>query len=307
MLTGRVRNLALAATVLALIAVAGAGIYYWKYGRGVKPGELLVGLPVKDGAVFFLDVRALRIARVLDSIGGVGVAEEPDYKAFVAVTKFNYRDDLDAVAASYQAGDLYAMAAGRFDWPSLRNYALTQSGKCADEVCTMPSSQPGRNIAYFLSRPGVLALVVSSRPDAVAAFRQSQPAFAAVSKQPVWFSFPGSFFKGDDKSPAGTRLFAKILENAQRVNFAFGLNGTALELTMDALCASSSEAESALNQFDGVTEVVRKYLARLNQKPSPKELAGVLTNGVFRRDGSHVLGVWPIDKGFLETMGGGTK
>ncbi len=306
--TGRMRNVVLAAVCVALIAASAAAIYYFKYGRGVKPEDLLAGLPGKDGAVLFLDIRALRLANVLDSIGGGSVAEEPDYKAFVAITHFNYRNDLDAVAVSWQSGDQYVHAAGRFDWVSLRNYALTQAGNCALDVCSMPSNQPGRKIIFFQSRPGVLALVVSSRIDAAADFhRPREPFNFVLPQQSFWFSFPGSFLKGEDTSPAGTRLFAKILESSQRVNFALGLRGTTFELTMDAQCPSSKEAESALNQFDGVTEVMRKYMARMNQKPTPRELAGVLTAGIFRRDGAHVFGVWPIDRGFLNNMGGGSK
>ena len=307
-MTGRLRNGVLAATVVALLVAAAALIYYLKFGRAVSPESLIAGLPGKDGAVVYLDIRALRVAQVLDSVSASGVAEEADYKAFVAVTHFNYRDDLDAVAASYQNGDVYVLAAGRFDWASLRNYALTQSGKCENDLCTMPSSQPGRMISFFLQRTGVMALAVSNRPDASAAFHQSQQPFAGtISKQPLWISFPGLFLRGDGKVPSGTRLFAKILESAQRVNFTFGAKGTAFEITMDESCVSVNDAEAALNQFDGVTEVMRKYFARLNQTPSPKDLSGVLTSGVFRRDGTRVLGSWPIDRGFLESLTAGGK
>ena len=306
MMSGRFRNIALAVCVVVAFLAAAAGVYYWKYGRAVSPESLIAGLPGKDGAVVYLDVRALRVAGVLDSVGGV--AEEADYKAFVAVTHFNYREDLDAVAASYRNGDLFALASGRFDFASLRNYALTQSGKCAGDVCTMPSSQPGRSISFYQFRTGVLALSVSRDPNASAAFRQSQQPFAGtISKQPLWISFPGAFLKGDDKSPPGTRLFSKILESTQRVDFAFGPKGEAFEVSMDASCATTQEAEAALNQFDGVTEVMRKYFARVNQTPSPKDLSGVLTSGIFRRDGTRVHGTWPIERGLLENLTGGGK
>ena len=300
---GRIRNVVLAAAVLAAFVAAAAGTYYFKFGRAVNAESLMMSLPGKDGAVVFLDIRALRPAGVLDSIGGAAVAEEADYKAFAAVTRFNYREDLDAVVASYRNGDVYALAAGRFDWVSLRNYALTQSGKCADDVCTMPSSQPGRTISFFQFRAGVLAFAVSRDANASAAFRKSQPPFAGkFSKQPLYVSIPGALLKGDEKVPAGTKLFAKILESAQRVDFAFGPKGAGFELSMDAVCASDRDAEAALNQFDGVTEIMRKYFARVNQTPSPKDLSGVLTSGIFRRDGARVHGAWPVERGFLENL-----
>ena len=302
------RNVVLSASIVAAFAAAAAGVYYWKYGRTINPASLAASLPGKDGAVVYLDIRALRAAGILDSVSGAGVVEEADYKAFVSVTHFNYRDDLDAVIASYHSGDMYALAAGRFDWASLRNYALTQSGKCVDDVCTMPSSQPGRTISFFPFRSGVMALAVTRDQNAHAAFRQSQQPFAGpASKQPLWITFPGSLLKGDDKLPAGTRLFSKILETAQSVNFAFGLQGSKYELSMDAAYASSSDADAAVNQLNGVTDVMLKYFANMKVTPDPKDMSGVLTSGIYTKDGSRVHGRWPIDRGFLESLTGGGK
>ncbi len=307
-MSGRLRNIVLTAAVVAAFVAAAAGVYYFKFDRAVKPASLMASLPGKDGAVVFMDIRALRSAGVLDSLGGSGVAEEADYKAFVAVTHFNYRDDLDTVVASFRNGDFYALASGRFDWVSLRNYALTQAGKCAGDLCSMPSSQPGRTISFYPFRSGVMALTVSRDVNAAAAFRGSLPPFAGtIALQPLFVSIPGALFKDDEKVPAGTRLFSKILESTKRADFTFGPKGTGYELSMDAACASDKEAEAALNQFDGVTEVMRKYFARVNQTPSPKDLSGVLTSGIFRRDGAHVRGAWPIERGFFENLTGGGK
>ena len=308
-MTGRIRNVALIVVVIAAIVAAAAGIYYFKFGRAVSADSLMASLPGKDGAVAVVDIRALRMAGVLNSVGGAGVPEEADYKAFVAVTHFNYRDDLDLIAASYRNGDVYALAAGRFDWASLRNYALTQSGNCSEDVCTMLSSQPGRTISFFPFSAGVMALTVSRDSNAAAAFRGSQGPVARkiAKKQPLYISFPGALLKGGDKGPAGTKLFSKILESAERVDFTFGQKGSGFELSMDAACASEKDAEAALNQFDGVTEIMRKYFARVNQTPGPKDLSGVLTSGIFRRAGASVHGVWPIERGFLENLTGGTK
>jgi hypothetical protein len=307
-MNGRLRNVALTAVVIAAFVAAAAGVYYWKYGRVVNSESLMGSLPGKDGAVVFLDVRTLRALGVLDSVGGAAVTEEADYKAFVAVTHFNYREDLDAVVASYRNGDVYALAAGRFDWTSLRNYALTQSGKCTGDVCSMPSSQPGRTITFFPFRSGVMAFAVGQDPNAASAFRGSQPPFAGkVSSQPFYVSIPGALFKGDERLPAGTKLFSKILETTQRVNFAFGPKGAGFELSMDAAYGSEKDAEGALNQFDGVTEIMRKYFARVNQTPSPEDLSGVLTSGIFRREGARVHGGWPIERKFLENFKGGGR
>ena len=103
---GRLKDGLLAAAVLIALATAAAGVYYWKFGRATDPAMLVGKLPEKNGTVLYLDVKALRVAQVLDSVEAKSV-EEPEYKAFAAVTHFNYRTDLDAVAASFQAGEMF--------------------------------------------------------------------------------------------------------------------------------------------------------------------------------------------------------
>ena len=43
-------------------------------------------------------------------------AEDPEYRDFAEQIGFDYRTDLDGIAAAYVNGGLYAAMRGRFDW-----------------------------------------------------------------------------------------------------------------------------------------------------------------------------------------------
>ena len=63
-------------------------------------------------------------------LAGSQGAEEADYKKFVEQTGFDYRTDLDAVAAGFRDGDEYFAVQGRFKWNQLAGYAQSHQGKC---------------------------------------------------------------------------------------------------------------------------------------------------------------------------------
>ena len=48
--------------------------------------------------------------------------------------------------------------------------------------------------------------------------------------------------------------------------------------------------------------LLRDALAKEHQQPDPAGLSGVLAAGLFRADGPRVLGRWPIEKAFLQTV-----
>jgi hypothetical protein len=53
-----------------------------------------------------------------------------------------------------------------------------------------------------------------------------------------------------------------------------------------------------------VTEVLRQIIEKEKQKPTPGDLAGVLTAGAFHQEDSRVLGRWPIERAFLDNLAG---
>ena len=73
--------------------------------------------------VVYMDVAAIRRSGILNMLAGSKAAEEPEYRQFVDQTKFDYRQDLDAVAAAFKDGQVFLALRGRFHWKNLADYA----------------------------------------------------------------------------------------------------------------------------------------------------------------------------------------
>lgn len=172
----------------------------------------------------------------------------------------------------------------------------------------MQGSQPERRISFFPLRPGLMALAVS--PDASAAVRLATPAPGAAVipvASPVWLSVPVSTLRSGDNLPAGTRMFAHSLGEAQSVTLAFAPEGQRMAARLDVLCRTEIDAADAALELTRVTGLLRQLIARENQKPNPADLSGVLAAGSFRSDGKRVYGYWPIEPGFIENLFGGAQ
>lgn len=288
--------------LVALLAVV-----YFRF-RPVPNTRALVSLlPVEGATVVFIDVKSLRTAGILDLLAGNRVAEEPDYRAFVAATGFDYRTDLDVVACAIRKRDAYFAVVGRFDWSSLKKYALNQGGSCLNGVCDVPASERDRWISFRPMKSNVLALSsTGSKLGSVSVYERAGAKFPEVPSQPIWVSFPAAAMEGDSV-PAGTKLFAKALAGARDVTFALDrVADGGFEATMVANCQGAVEASELLNQLSGVTGVLKNYLARLNKQPNPADLSAVLTGGAFERRDSRVYGRWPVPRPFLESLAGGS-
>ena len=84
------------------LAVIGGAVWLGLYQRAriaaASPVAMLQRLPAQNSAVLFVDFDALRRGGILKLISQSKTAEEPDYRAFVASTGFDYRNDLDVAA-----------------------------------------------------------------------------------------------------------------------------------------------------------------------------------------------------------------
>jgi hypothetical protein len=292
----------------ALLVSAGAALWYWQSRRIPPFARLIEYLPPADAVVLHIDVAALRRAGVLDLIAGSRAAEESEYRTFVTQSGFNYREDLDSVLASFHGGQVNMLLGGRFDWKALEAYARRQGGTCENGFCRMPASTPGRTISFFALHERVMALATGPDPWGAAAMRspsRARPALRTAAK-PVWIYVPGSAFKSADTLPAGTRLFAKALEDAESALVWLGPDGAKLEAQLEATCFTEDSAVVLKAQMEKVTEVLRKMILRAGEQPNPRDLSGVLTQGAFRRDGRRVIGRWPIERAFLESLAGGS-
>ncbi len=139
--------------VLVACALAAGGIYWFRARREARPSDLVAYLPTTNASVIYMDVDALRRSGILSMVAGSKTVEEPDYLQFVKETKFDYRQDLDAVAAALKNGRTYLALRGRFHWNSLKDYAATQGGSLSQRLLRR-ARKPAESAHFVLSVEG---------------------------------------------------------------------------------------------------------------------------------------------------------
>ena len=294
------------AVVLVAACVTAVGVARWA--RGAEPydaARMLSSLPVEGATLLYIDTGLLRQNGILDLLAGSKAAEEADYRKFVEQTGFDYRTDLDAVAASFAKGSVYVTLRGRFQWKQLTTYAETQGGECHYTVCTMRGSSVERNISFFPLKADVLALAVSSQPKAVVDISAKQWKGAPAVSEPVWMSVPAPVFASLDTFPSGTRSFFSPLARAQKVTFAAGPKGDRLALRLEVTCATPEAAAELVQQLAGTTDLLKKMIERDHLAPNPRDWSGLLVAGTFQQRQSQVIGTWPIERSFVEALASG--
>jgi hypothetical protein len=294
--------------IASLCSLAVWGVARFRYYSLRTTADWLQRLPTQDSMVFYVDFDALRKGGLLQMLAGSKVVEEPDYKVFVMKTGFDYSRDLDAVLACFTPRAKYMVLQGRFDWDSLQSYARDQGGTCRDALCRMNGSTPDRKISFFPMRPNLMGLAVS--PDDLAAINLQTNAARRRSLEmpdaPVWLSLPPALLKTQADLPPGTRMFAHTLEDTDDVNIAMAPSGNRFEARLNVQCRSESQAAALATQLAGITGMLREMIAREHATPNARDLSGVLTSGTFNRLGTRVLGSWPLEKGFVEGLLGGS-
>lgn len=292
-------------SLVAAALVAIGTVAYLKI-RDLSREAALARLPSDNAAVLSIDFSALRRGGIFDLLSGPVVEVEPEYKTFVDKTAFDYRRDLDHAFLSFHPDAVYFVVRGRFDWKRLEAYAREQGGGCSNGLCRMPGSQPSRKISFFPIRSNLMAMAVSG--DESAAARMNEPAGRArplpLLQQPVWLALPSSTLRKSTEFPVGTQLFARAMEDAESATISIAPQGKALEAQLEVVCRSSNEASVLIAQFQKMTAVLRQIIEKEKQKPNPADLSGVLTAGVFEQRDARVLGRWPIERVFLDTLAG---
>jgi hypothetical protein len=272
-------------------------------------------MPQDEAAVFYMDVAAVRMSGLLEklagsAVAGSAVAEEPEYRKFVEQSGFDYKRDLDRVMLQTAGETHLLLLEGRFDWDKLEAYAKAQGGSCEGGFCSVPASTPGRIISFHSLGSSLMAFASSPDSKAAAAISRRTPAKPAyvIPDGPLWLNVPTPYLRQQQNGlPSGTRLFAKALENSERVVFSLGPEGERFELKMDVTAKTVEDAVVLQHQLQGITQLLQKLIARENQTPSKQDLSGILTAGAFDRQSEHVIGRWPIEKSFLETLAPGSN
>lgn len=297
---------------MAGVLVAGAiaavvfGIDAYRH-RFVRTNADLVSLlPRGDWTVFFADFSMLRRAGILQVLGGTKTSEDAEYRAFVRETDFDYQQDIRSLAGATDGSQLLFVVRGSFAWNRLRQYAQKHAGSCSGEVCSVPTSRPGRWASFLQIQGDVMGLAVST--DRSAAYQLSprrDRTIAAYPKQPVWVQVSHRLLEHPESLPQVAQLFAISLAPAEKVVFSLGPSGNKeapYTLELEAQCATAARANVVVGQMQTQTKMLRTELAREGQKISPADLTGLLASGAFLQQGGIVTGKWPIYRQLLASL-----
>jgi hypothetical protein len=291
----------------AACAAAVAGLH-WSRARGASaPAELVSFLPTANAGVVYIDVDAIRRSGVLNMLAGSKAAEEIEYKQFVDATLFDYRKDLDALGAAFQASETFFVLRGKFHWKRLMEYARAQGGACDRDYCVVAGSRPSRRISFYPLRPDVLAMAISA--DERAAYRiapRSGKLGTLTPTQPVWALLPVVGMKDSDAVPESAKPYVSALRNTEQVLFTIGGESDRLELTLDATCRDPLTASRLLVDLESATSTLRSWMERERKPLDPADLTAVLLAGSFRREDRRVYGRWPVPRAFVDAIAGGS-
>ncbi len=286
--------------------MAGA-LYAWREretGLFFRPASLFSRFPAEDATALSIDVAALRRAGLLSSSKGT---LEPEYQAFLDGTGFDYRRDLDLVAASFSRSGNYFIAHGRFDWNKLRDYAVKQGGSCYEQLCRMQGSQPDRHISFLPLQSDTMALAVG--PDDLAASRLSRPGTpvsAELPSAPVWFSVPDSILRQPGAVPPGVRMMLSAMRGAERVVITMSPAVAGIEARLEINCRTQDEARILASQLRsttaGLKEAMFKDTGPAAQEIRNDDLARMLASGLFEQSGTRVTGHWPVSKTLIDSL-----
>lgn len=293
--------------VFPAIAVA-VGCFAFFLNRQFHPGavsnaELVHLVPPGGDARFFANFAMLRHAGILKLLSPAA-QQDADYRQFVRNTKFDYSRDIDAIAGVSIGPDFIFSIRGRFDWPSLRRYALSHGGHCQDQLCRVPASESGRWASFRELRSDVMLLSLAPlrSPHLESFLEDSKP----LPQAPVWLELSPRLLRSMDHMPVGLRLFASALEPANSLlfllNAAPASSGNAFQIEMRAGCPSPAAATTIANQLQLDTKLLKMVLTRKGQNAGSSSLAGVVLGGQFHSEESEAVGVWPVSRTLVQSL-----
>jgi len=76
----------------------------------------------------------------------------------------------------------------------------------------------------------------------------------------------------------------------------------AFDIKLRARCPNEATAETARNQLDIETKMLKLEFAREHETPNAADLTGLLTAGTFQVVNKQVVGTWPVAKELLKTL-----
>jgi hypothetical protein len=293
----------LAVLLVAVCGVAVATVYLYRARGSSNPSEIVSYLPNANATVLYVDVDSIRRSGILSMIVGSKAAQDLEYRQFVEETLFDYREDLDSVAAAFKDGQVFFALRGRFHWKNLMDYTIRQGGSCHNGFCTAPTSRPNRRVSFYPVRPDVMGLAFSQ--DDFAAYQVTRNAgklALAPPLKPIWALVPAPALGDTDALPAGTKPYASALRNAQEILFSIGPQDDHLQVSLRVECRDAKDATTLQKDFESTTDTLRNWIAREHRQPNAADLSGVLVAGTFRREDRRIFGQWPIPRAFVDAI-----
>jgi hypothetical protein len=275
----------------------------WYRALPLSVQAMMKRLPSQTAPLLYIDFGALRQAGILQMFDGAQAAKDPEYLAFVRKTRFDYRQDLDAAMLAFTPSATYLLVKGRFEWPSLRAYTLSQGGTCAYSLCRVPGSSETHRISFLPLQGSLMAMAVS--PDESAATDLTVPGAGPVPAVPlglVWLSIPGSWLRSRPGLPDGTQMFARSMEQADSITISLAPEADRLSARLVVRCRNGHDADEISAQLILATSTLREAILREHQTPNPADLSGPLSSGSFRTEGNRVMGYWSLDPAFVRNM-----
>ena len=279
------------------------GVYYIRGRSLTRPEDLAAYLPIKNSILVYVDGAAIRSSGLMNLVAGSRAAEEIEYQQFVDQTLFDYRQDLDAVAAAIQDQNIYFILRGRFHWRNLMDYATKQGGTCHNGFCSVTGSRPDRFISFYPIRSDLMAMAVSEDTTAAYSLRaESTKLTISIPHEPVWILIPASVLEKPDALPVGLRPFAPVLKSAEEVLFSLGPQQNGMNLALRVTCKDANAASALLVDLEKTTASLRQMNAREAVRVAPGDLGAILATGTFRREDTRVFGDWPIPRSFIDAV-----
>lgn len=291
--------------LIAGLCAAVLGTVVYLRSRTESTAKLLERLPANSTAVFYVDFDSLRKSGVMDVFAGSDMVREPEYRAFVDQTGFDYTRDLDSALLAFHPTGRYMLLRGRFDWALLKRYTETQGGTCRHAFCRTEGSTPERLISYFPIDKQTMALAVSSDGWAATQLWERRKHTLRVPDKPVWAVVSSSAWRDAGALPPGARAFALALDGVDRVLFTAGSASGGLEVNMNVDCRSAGQAAGMVLRLRETTSTLVDLIRKEGQAPNPADLSGELTAGAFEQRDTQVVGRWPVPRAFLASLAGG--
>ena len=297
----RSRYLIIAVISIALIGIAG-GWYLTRYTK-TDAVSLTAWFPAREAATVYIDVGAMRASGLLEKMVGTTVGEEQEYRDFVNGSGFDYKRDLNQVMLNSAGGVHYFVLEGHFDWDKLKAWATKQGGRCDGDYCHAKGSTADRIVSFRRLRKNLMALASTKDESGARAIERRSPQNVyEIPGAPVWAHVPVEMVRSMPSYPAGTRLFAKALESAERALFTLTPSPEGFHLAADVTCRTQEDAAILKAQMESITALLQKFIRLEKQQPNSADLSGILTAGTFERSGTRVKARWPVPKAFVDAL-----